>query len=120
MNREFWAYLQRLVDTSEWIIERPKGSMHPRFTSQPYPADYGYLLQTTSSDMHEADIWIGSLNGIKIDGVLCSVDLYKRDVELTILINCTDDEISEIEDFTNSGQMRTLFVRAEDIHRRVA
>jgi inorganic pyrophosphatase len=93
MNDEFWTYLQQLVDASECKIERPKGSMHPIFISQPYPADYGYLLQTTSSDKHEADIWMGSLNGNTVNGILCSVDLYKRDVELTILINCTDDEI---------------------------
>ena len=31
MNHEFWDYLQDLVDTSQIVIDRPKGSIHPRF-----------------------------------------------------------------------------------------
>ena len=31
MSEQFWAYLHPLVLTSELIIDRPKGSQHPRY-----------------------------------------------------------------------------------------
>ncbi len=36
-DREFWDKCQKLVDESEIIIDRPKGSRHPRFYEAVYP-----------------------------------------------------------------------------------
>lgn len=111
MNQEFGNYLKRLVDSSQIIIDRPKGSTHPRFPGKVYPVDYGYLQGTTSNDSSEVDIWVGSGNKRLIVGVLCTVDLLKRDTELKILVGCTDSEIHKILDFVNTNDMRALYIK---------
>ena len=39
-----------LIRTNGIVIDRPKGSTHPRYPDQTYPLDYGYLENTTASD----------------------------------------------------------------------
>jgi len=110
MNLEFIDYLQQLVDTSQIVIDRPKGSTHPRFSGKEYPVDYGYLQGTTSIDSSGVDMWVGSLGKQKIVGVLCTVDLLKRDTELKILLDCSDEEIRLIQNFVNDRDMRAIFI----------
>jgi inorganic pyrophosphatase len=110
MNQEFIDYLQQLVDTSQIVIDRPKGSTHPRFPGKEYPVDYGYLQGTTSIDSSGVDMWVGSLGKQKIVGVLCTVDLLKRDTELKILLDCSDEEIRLIQNFVNDRDMRAIFI----------
>jgi inorganic pyrophosphatase len=61
-----------------------------------YPVDYGYLSDTRSGDGHGIDVWIGSLTGRAISGVICTVDLEKRDAEVKILLGCTRAEQKRI------------------------
>ena len=42
-NMDFWDALDQLTADSEIVIDRPKGSAHPRFPNFIYPVDYGYL-----------------------------------------------------------------------------
>lgn len=111
MNDIFWEYLQELVDKNQIVIDRPKGSKHQRFPKDAYPLNYGYLKGTTSIDGSGVDIWIGSLDEKKVTGVLCTVDLFKRDTELKIICDCTDDEISSILKFVNVDQMRAIYIK---------
>ena len=39
----FWIYLDELIAQSKIIIDRPKGSVHPRYPQIVYELDYGYL-----------------------------------------------------------------------------
>ena len=39
-----------LVEKSKIVIDRPKGSAHPRFPDIIYQVDYGYLENTSSMD----------------------------------------------------------------------
>ena len=84
-NENFWNTLDELVNSSEIIIDRPKGSTHPRFPTFIYPVDYGYLKDTSSMDGAGIDVWVGS-NEKKVDAIICTVDLMKRDYEIKILI----------------------------------
>jgi inorganic pyrophosphatase len=113
MSKDFWHYLQDLIDTSQIVIDRPKGSMHPRFPNIGYPVDYGYLNETASIDGSGVDIWVGSLEKSIIVGVLCTVDLLKRDSELKIIYKCTDDEVHSIVSYVNVDQMRAIFIARE-------
>jgi inorganic pyrophosphatase len=61
------------------------------------------------------DIWVGSLDGIKVVGALCTVDLLKRDTELKILYDCTEVEIQAIINFVNIDQMRAIYVEKEEL-----
>jgi len=114
MNLEFWEFLQDLVDTSQIEFDRPKGSIHQRFPNNPYPVNYGFLCGTTSLDSGGVDIWVGSLGENKVVGVLCTVDLLKRDTELKIIYDCTEEEIKSINIFVNIEQMRALCIKREN------
>ena len=90
-NHEFWLILDKLVSESKIIIDRPKGSRHPKYPDCIYSVDYGYLKNTTSMDGGGIDVWKGTA-GDKIDAVICTVDLLKRDSEIKILIGCSEAE----------------------------
>ena len=75
-NEDSWNALDELVRTSEIVIDRPKGSTHPRFPSFVYRVDYGYLRDTSSMDGAGIDVWVGSGKKI-VDAIICIVDLMK-------------------------------------------
>lgn len=90
-NSEFWKAIDELVDHSEIVIDRPKGTTHPKYPDIIYQVDYGYLKDTSSMDGAGIDVWVGS-GEQKVDAVMCTVDLMKRDSEIKILIGCTEEE----------------------------
>ena len=59
-NNDFWRALDSLVDNSEIVIDRPKGTAHPKYPDFIYKVDYGYLKNTSSMDGAGIDVWIGS------------------------------------------------------------
>ena len=97
----FWSKLDSLISEGEIIIDRPKGSAHPRYPQIIYSLDYGYIKDTHSSDGDDLDIWLGSHPDQRLDAVICAVDLNKRDLEVKLLIGCTSSEKSYIESFYN-------------------
>lgn len=103
MNRDyiFWQRLDALLERSKIVIDRPKGSSHPRFPDIIYALDYGYLEGTTSTDGEGVDVWLGSDQEQRLDAIICTVDLDKCDSELKLLVGCTDDEKVYIERFYN-------------------
>ena len=77
----FWSAIDELIVRSEIVIDRPKGTKHPRFDFI-YPLDYGYLKGTTSPDGGGIDVWRGSFSKNACDAVICTVDLLKRILRL--------------------------------------
>lgn len=111
-DSKFWAALDKLVETSEIVIDRAKGTPHPRYSDYIYPLDYGYLDGTSSMDGEGIDIWRGSLPELKLTAILCTVDLVKRDSEIKLLLGCTEEEIQTILEFHNQSElMRGMLVR---------
>ena len=92
----FWRMLNTLLERSEIVIERPKNSAHPKYPDFIYPVDYGFLQGTSASDGNEIDIWVGTSANKEINGILCTADPIKRDIETKIVYACTDHEISLI------------------------
>ena len=90
-NSEFWNALDELVANSEIVIDRPKGTAHPKYPNFIYRLDYGYLKDTSSMDGAGIDVWVGNAEK-KIDAIMCIVDLMKKDSEIKILIGCTEEE----------------------------
>ena len=110
-NIEFWNALDELVNNSEIIIDRPKGSSHPKYPDFIYRVDYGYLKDTTSMDGAGIDVWVGS-DGKKVDAIMCIVDLMKRDSEIKILIGCTEEEKEIVYETHNETQfMKGVLIR---------
>ena len=102
-NEDFWKALDELVSNSEIVIDRPRGSAHPRFPNFIYKVDYGYLKNTSSMDGAGIDVWIGS-GDKKIDAIMCIVDLMKRDSEIKKLVGCTEEEKLDIYKTHNETQ----------------
>ena len=88
----FWNAIDKIVSESKIVIDRPKGTAHPRFPDCVYRVDYGYLENTSSMDGGGIDIWVGTDEKKQIDAIMCIVDLMKRDSEIKILIGCTEAE----------------------------
>jgi inorganic pyrophosphatase len=114
VKESFWTYLDSLIQSTEIVIDRPKGSSHPRYASIVYPMDYGYLKGTSGGDGHEIDVWRGSLAEERFDAVICTVDILKRDVEVKLLIGCTENEKATICKFHNDGKyMAAILLKRE-------
>jgi inorganic pyrophosphatase len=107
---KYWESLERLVREHEVVIDRKKGSAHPRYPSVIYPLDYGYLAGTTTVDEGGIDIFVGSLSGNAVQGIICTVDNFKKDAEIKIMYNCAQSEIEEALRFLNSDLMSVLYV----------
>jgi inorganic pyrophosphatase len=71
---EFWKKIDSIVINSEVVIDRPKGSKHPKYSDFIYPLDYGYLKGTQSTDGAEIDVWRGSNGNQNVDAIICTVD----------------------------------------------
>ena len=104
-NEDFWKAIDMLAASGEIIIDRPKGSVHPKFSQIRYEVDYGYIKNTTSMDGGGIDIWRGSLPSASVNALICTVDLLKRDSEIKLLIGCTEKEMKMIYDFHNRTEL---------------
>lgn len=112
----FWVALDRLVKQSELVIDRPRGSTHPRYPSLIYPVDYGYLKDTSSMDGGGIDVWVGTDKSGAVDAIICTVDLMKRDSEIKILIGCTEEEKRRILRLHNeTAHMKGIMLRRSTV-----
>ena len=84
-NEEFWEMLDRIVGESELLIDRPKGSRHPRYPSIVYPVDYGELKGTASMDGGGIDVWRGTAPAQEVCAVMVTVDIVKKDSEIKVI-----------------------------------
>ena len=110
---DFWQALDLLVEEHELVIDRPKGSAHPRYPDYLYPMDYGYLRGTASSDGGGIDVWRGT-NDTGVVAIMVTVDMVKRDSEIKILLGCTEDEIDLVNlEHNNSQFMKGILIRRE-------
>ena len=76
MENDFWEYLERLIEESTIVVDRPKGTAHPQFPEMIYPLDYGYFQDTTSMDGGGIDIWVGTqIKKKNLDAIICTIDL---------------------------------------------
>lgn len=111
-NDCFWLALDELVAKTKIVIDRPKGSRHPRFSDIIYEVDYGYLENTSSMNGTGIDIWLGTMKDKKIDAVMCIVDLMKNDSEIKILFGCTEEEKEIIYRFHNETEfMKGIMIK---------
>lgn len=113
-DTSFWQAMSELLKTNI-IVDRPKGSRHPRYPTIIYPLDYGYLENTSTSDGGGIDVWLGSLNTVMdsestktLTGILCTFDTLKRDAEIKLLIGCTQEDVRTIQVFHQ--EMHTLYI----------
>ena len=103
-NKDFWQAIDTLVSSGKIVIDRPKGSVHPRFSNIIYAVDYGYIENTSSMDGSGIDVWRGSMSEKKVNAIICTVDLMKKDSEIKLLIGCTEEEMNTVYEFHNNSE----------------
>ena len=108
---DYWRSLDELVKTHELIIDRPMGSNHPRFPRVTYPLNYGHLKGTKSGDREGIDVWQGSRDSKTVDATIIAVDLLKSDVEVKLLVGCTNAEIEIVLNFHNMFSQSGILVK---------
>ncbi len=106
----FWVQLDKLVKSSQIVVDRPRGSRHPRYAEVVYTYDYGYLRGTRAGDGDGIDVWLGSAATQEITGIVCTVDTDQRDAEIKILLGCTQDEMLKIAAFHNQGNQAAYLI----------
>lgn len=109
----FWRRLDEFIASHNMVIDRPKGTPHPRYPDLITPVDYGYIVGTAAMDGGGIDLWLGSSGFAQVDGIVCAVDLEKGQVEIKVLYSCTPDEIDTLERLMNSGMMSCATIRRE-------
>ena len=107
-DKSFWQTKTELAATNLILLDRPKGTAHPRYPDLIYPLDYGYLEDTSAGDGHGIDVWIGAHNKKTLTGILCTFDRLKRDAEIKLLVACTSEDVQRIQAFNN--EIQTLFI----------
>lgn len=111
-DNDFWKAIDTLVSSGRIVIDRPKGSAHPRFPNIKYEVDYGYIENTSSMDGGGIDVWLGSLAAKQVNAIICTVDLMKKDSEIKLLIGCTEEEITTVYEFHNDSEfMKGILIR---------
>lgn len=114
-DERFWLALDQLAAAHPVVVDRAQGTPHPRYPDFSYPLDYGYLQGTTSGDGAGVDVWLGSLPEGAVRGVVCCVDAVKGDVEMKLLLGCTEAEMGLVLGIHNDGgQSALLLVRPGD------
>lgn len=108
----FWEMADELVRTHPLVIDRPRGSQHPRFPDITYPLAYGYLAGTTAADRGGIDAWRGGLPQLHVTGIIATIDIVKGDAEIKLLLGCTKEEAHlALAQHESPGQAAVLVVR---------
>ena len=108
---DFFEKLEKLIQENGISIDRPKGFAHPRFPDLVYPIDYGYINGTKSQDGQGIDVFSGDDSSLGVVGIICTLDAMKKDSEIKVLYNCTEDNISTALMMLNHGPMTGILVR---------
>ena len=105
-----WSAWEGLLRERGVILDRPRGSAHPRYPDMIYPLDYGYIPGTDGGDGDEIDVFVGSAE-TGLTAALLTHDLGKDDHELKLLWNTTEAEIGVAHAFLQRDAMRVVLRR---------
>jgi len=106
--------MDRLIDASEVIIDRPAGSAHPRYPDFVVPFDSGYLKAASAMDQGGIDVSLGTLGNRKPVGLVLTLDLGKRHAEIKPLLGCTSEEAQRITAIHNEESQTGILLLRED------
>lgn len=113
MKQSIFEKLDQILAQSTVVVDRPRGSRHPRYQEYIYPMDYGYLEGTKSQDGDGIDVWIGTGNQKDITGMLVIADALKKDSEVKVLLGCSHKEMKIALEHSNRGDMATILIERE-------
>ncbi len=109
-----WEGWEALIERNGLTIDRPYRSRHPVFSEIIYPMNYGYVNDTTSTDGHEVDVFVGSAAAGGLVGLILTTDHRRGDREMKLLYRCTPEEVYLANGFINFDRAKmegTLVLR---------
>lgn len=109
-NAYFWQKLDTIYLSSKLEIDRPKDSVHYKYSNLVYPVDYGYLKDTTGTGMDPIDVFKGSLPSNQIQAAIITADILKKDCVVKLVVGCSDEEIYDIMHFLNQTQFQKAVI----------
>ena len=110
-TNDFFSALDDLIQKNGITIDRPKNSAHPRFPDFVYLLDYGYINETKSQDGSGIDVFRGDDPEIGVVGIICIIDSLKKDLEIKVLYQCTEENIQTALSMMNQKYLRGILVR---------
>lgn len=111
-NALFWQKLDTIYFSSEVVIDKPKGYVHPLYANLIYPVDYGYLADTLSAN-EGICIYTGTAD-VGLQHIVITADILKKDVEIKMLVDCTESEVKEILFFLNQTDLQKAVLISRD------
>jgi inorganic pyrophosphatase len=106
----FWSAVSDLVASSDVIVDRPRGSRHPRIDEFMYPVNYGFLAGTVSGDGEGIDVWIGDHAGAGLVGAYITCDPYARNIEPKLAVDVSSKDLAEIDKFYSVQPQSAIYV----------
>jgi inorganic pyrophosphatase len=111
-NVFFWQKIDSLYLSSTVIIIKEIGDTHANYTNLVYPVRYGYLQDTLSQDGQGISIYKGSEPSQYVSAIVVAADILKKDIEVKLLVGCTQEEEEKILKFVNQTEyQKTIMVR---------
>jgi inorganic pyrophosphatase len=104
-----WRRWESLILERGVVIDRPRGSSHPRYPEMVYPLDYGYIPGTIGGDGAEVDVFVGTAS-TGLCAALVTRDAVKADTEIKLLWNLRREEVEAVRRFLNDGGMSATIV----------
>ena len=111
-NALFWQKVDTLILSSTVCLSHPKGSAHPQYPAMIYPVDYGYLKDTMSTESDPVHLYVGTDSDKRVNAIVISADILKKDCVAKLLIGCTEEEMSKIMRFMNQTEFqKTILIQ---------
>lgn len=111
IGSDFFSVLDSLIQENGITIDRLRDSVHPRFSDFIYLLDYGYINGTKSQDGSGIDIFRGDNPEVGVVGIICTIDSLKKDSEIKVLYQCTEENIQTALIMMNKKYLRGILVR---------
>jgi len=109
-GERFWQHAERQLGAHELVIDRPAGSTHSRLPHVRCPLDDGYLAGTRAIDGGGVDAWRGSIATNRVTGVIITIEMFRRDAEVKLLVGCTEEEARQALAIHGQGSQAALLL----------
>ena len=111
-NAFFWQKVDTLFLSGNLKMEKKKGEVHSTFGNLIYPTDYGHLVDAKSAGESGVSVYAGSLNRSEISALVIAADILTKELDVKLLIGCSDEEIEDILRFLNqTDYQKTVLIR---------
>lgn len=114
-NAYFWQKLDTLLFTLDYKKIREVGDVHPDYVNLVYPIEYGYLVDPDNQDKVVAKAFRGTADHKRSDQVILCADILQKDMDVKILMGCTEEEQVTVLEFLNqTAFQKTVLIRRGD------